>query len=64
MSQHEKQHSRFAEIAADVQDFYERYPYPRPIDSLEKYRRLGQDRQKRRVAYHLFWPAKSYKEDR
>src|SRR4029434_10970818 len=47
----------------EVQDFYERYPYPRPIDSLEKYRRLGQDRQRRRVDYHLFWPARSYKED-
>jgi hypothetical protein len=29
MSQHEKQHSRSAEVAAHVQDFYERYPYPR-----------------------------------
>ena len=47
----------------EVQDFYERYPYPRPIDSLEKYRQLGQDRQKRRVDYHLFWPARPYKED-
>jgi SAM-dependent methyltransferase len=50
-------------VAAQVQDFYERYPYPRPIDSLEKYRRLGQDRQKRRADYHLFWPAIPYRED-
>jgi SAM-dependent methyltransferase len=47
----------------EVQDFYERYPYPRPIDSLENYRRLGQDRQKRRVDYHLFWPERPYRED-
>jgi SAM-dependent methyltransferase len=47
----------------EVQDFYERYPYPRPIDSLEKYRRLGQDRQKRRVDYHLCWPVRPYRED-
>jgi SAM-dependent methyltransferase len=47
----------------EVQDFYERYPYPRPIDSLEKYRRLGQDRQKRRADYHLFWPGRPYRED-
>ena len=24
-----------------VRDFYERYPYPRPVDSLEKYRFSG-----------------------
>jgi SAM-dependent methyltransferase len=63
MSQQEKQHSRSHGVAAEVQDFYERYPYPRPIDSLEKYRRLGQDRQKRRVDYHLFWPVRPYRED-
>ena len=43
--------------------FYERHPYPPPVDSLEKYRRLGQDRQKRRADYHLFWPASPYRED-
>src|SRR5499426_3798124 len=63
MSQNEKQHSRSGEVAAEGQDFYERYPYPRPIDSLEKYRRLGQDRQSRRTDYHLFWPVRPYKED-
>ena len=47
----------------EVQDFYERYPYPRPIDSLEKYRRFGQDRQSRRVDYHLCWPVRPYRED-
>ena len=62
MSQ-EEQHSPSPGIAAEVQDFYERYPYPRPIDSLEKYQRLGQDRQGRRVDYHLFWPARPYKDD-
>jgi SAM-dependent methyltransferase len=63
MSQQEKQHSPSRGVAAEIQDFYERYPYPRPIDSLEKYRLLGQDRQRRQVDYHLFWPARPYKED-
>ncbi len=63
MSQHEEEHSLSPGVAREVQDFYERYPYPRPIDSLEKYRRLGQDRQKRRVDYHLFWPGRPYRED-
>jgi 2-polyprenyl-3-methyl-5-hydroxy-6-metoxy-1,4-benzoquinol methylase len=63
LSQQDEQHSPPPGVAAEVQDFYERYPYPRPIDSLEKYRRLGQDRQSRRVDYHLFWPRRPYRED-
>jgi SAM-dependent methyltransferase len=59
----QEQHSPSDGVAAEVQDFYERYPYPRPIDSLEKYRRLGQDKQTRRVDYHLFWPARPYREN-
>ena len=63
MSRQEEQHSPSPEVAADVQDFYERYPYPRPIDSLERYRRLGQDQQKRRADYHLVWPVRPYRGD-
>jgi SAM-dependent methyltransferase len=47
-----------------VQDFYDRYPYPRPVESLEKYRQLWQDRARRRADYYLFWPVKPYREDR
>jgi SAM-dependent methyltransferase len=50
-------------LAEEVRDFYERYPYPRPIESLDKYRRLWQDRQRRRADYHLFWPDRPYRED-
>lgn len=46
-----------------VQDFYERYPYPRPIDDLEKYRRLWQDGERRRADFHLFWPTQRYREN-
>jgi SAM-dependent methyltransferase len=63
MSQDGEQHLQSRVVAAEVQDFYEKYPYPRPIDSLEKYRRLGQDRQGRRVDYHLLWPVRAYRED-
>src|SRR5580692_7934774 len=38
-------------------------PYPRPIGSLETYRQLWQDPQRRRADYHLAWPARPYKED-
>ena len=44
------------DVAEQVQDFYDRYPYPPPVDSLEQYRRAWQDPQKRRADYHLFWP--------
>lgn len=61
MSPREEQRS--FDVAAQVRDFYERYPYPRPIDKLDKYRDLWQDRQRRRADYHLFWPARPYRED-
>jgi SAM-dependent methyltransferase len=50
-------------VAEEVRDFYDHYPYPRPIESLEKYRCLWQDPQRRRADYHLAWPARPYKED-
>jgi SAM-dependent methyltransferase len=64
MSQQEQQHSVLPGAAEEVRDFYERYPYPRPIDSLETYQRLWQDPQRRRADYHLFWPASPYREDK
>ncbi len=51
------------DVPDEVREFYEHYPYPRPIDSLDKYRQLWQDRQRRRADYHLFWPFKPYEED-
>src|SRR5882724_9280429 len=63
MSQQEENHSTLLGGAEEVRAFYERYPYPRPIDSLEKDRRLWQDRQRRRADYHLFWPSRPYRED-
>lgn len=50
-------------MAADVQDFYERYPYPRPVDDLEKYARLWADPARRRADYRLFWPSRPYRDD-
>jgi len=50
-------------VAEEVRDFYDRYPYPRPVDSLEKYRGLWQNPQRRRADFHLFWPARSYREN-
>jgi SAM-dependent methyltransferase len=51
------------DVAARVQDFYDRYPYPPPVDSLEQYRLQWQDLRKRRADYHLFWPGRPYREN-
>ena len=55
--------SDLPEPHAEVQDFYERYPYPRPLDNLDDYRARWQDRSRRRADFHLFWPASPYRED-
>jgi SAM-dependent methyltransferase len=33
------------------------------VESLENYRRLWQDEQRRRADYHLFWPGRAYQEE-
>ena len=63
MSLQQEPRSPLSDVTAQVQDFYERYPYPRPVESLDKYRLLWQDRQRRRADYHLFWPSRTYRED-
>jgi SAM-dependent methyltransferase len=63
MSQRGEHPSGFMAVAEEVRDFYDRYPYPRPVESLDKYRRLWQDRNRRRADYHLYWPAKPFQED-
>ena len=51
-------------VGERVREFYECNPYPAPIDRLDKYRQLWQDRNRRRADFHLFWPSRSYREDR
>jgi SAM-dependent methyltransferase len=61
---YKEQDSEAAGVADRVQDFYERYPYPRPVDSLDAYRQRWQDEARRRADYHLFWPDRPYQQDR
>lgn len=63
MSRTEEQHVATYDTSAEVRDFYDRYPYPPPVDNLEKYRLLGKDRLRRRAEYHLSWPGRPYQED-
>jgi len=52
------------ETAETVREFYERLPYPRPVDSLDNYQRLWRDESRRRADFHLHWPAAPYRKDR
>jgi SAM-dependent methyltransferase len=63
MSQRGEHRSGFMAVAEEVRDFYDRYPYPRPVEVLDQYRLLWQDRNRRRADYHLYWPAQPFRED-
>jgi SAM-dependent methyltransferase len=63
MSQPAKQLAPSFDVAEEVRDFYDRYPYPPPVDNLEKYQRQWQDPERRRADFHLFWPGRPYKEE-
>lgn len=52
-----------AAIAAQVGEFYERHPYPPPLDDIADYRRTWDDR-RRRIESHLIWPHEPYRDDR
>ncbi len=47
----------------EVRDFYDRYPYPRPVEDLDSYRAQWQDSQRRRADFHLYWPFEAFRED-
>lgn len=47
-----------------VRKFYQRHPYPPPVENLDRYRDRWNDTQRRRADFHLFEPAKPYREDR
>jgi SAM-dependent methyltransferase len=52
-----------AAVAARVGDFYERRPYPPPVDDVEAYRRSW-DEERRRAESHLLWPREAFRDDR
>jgi SAM-dependent methyltransferase len=63
MSQPTRPRPPFPDVGELVRNFYDRYPYPRPVDSLENYRRFWEDPQRRRADYHLLRPDRPYRED-
>jgi SAM-dependent methyltransferase len=52
-----------AVIANAVQDFYNRHPYPPPINNLDSYQKRWQEPSRRHADFHLFWPAETYREN-
>ncbi len=52
-----------AAVTDQVRTFYDRHPYPPPVDDLEGYRRRWRDPLKRRADHHLYWPARPFRED-
>lgn len=52
-----------SEVADEVRHFYDRYPYPPPVDNLEKYQERWHDPQRKRADFHLFWPDRVFRED-
>src|SRR3954467_12766872 len=63
MSYREEDNPTNADVTEEVRDFYDRYPYPRPVTNLDKYRQLGQDEQRRRADFHQVWPTRAYRGD-
>ncbi len=51
-------------IANEVREFYQRHPYPPPIEDPDRYRERWNDTQRRRADFHLFEPDKPYCDDR
>jgi SAM-dependent methyltransferase len=47
----------------DVSAFYERHPYPQPVDDIAAYRAQWNDA-RRRADSHLIWPSEPYRDDR
>lgn len=63
MADHEIRQRGADTIAQTVSAFYERHPYPLPVEDLGRYRQLW-DHTRRRADAYLFWPTEGYREDR
>jgi hypothetical protein len=54
-----------SEDAVDaVRDFYDKHPYPAPIDNLDRHRDIYRSSERRRTVSHLLWPTEKPRTDR
>jgi SAM-dependent methyltransferase len=63
MGERKKSKTQQDGIQNAVQAFYDRHPYPPPIEDLDGYRQAWQDERKRRADFYLHWPNKTYRTD-
>jgi SAM-dependent methyltransferase len=61
MNRQGEQQSPDFDVTAEVRNFYERYPYPPPVENLDIYQWHWQDQLRRRADFHLFWPASPFR---
>jgi SAM-dependent methyltransferase len=64
MNEHDAGNAEADRVAESVRAFYERHPYPPPVDDLDRYKRTWDDSARRRVESHLFWPTEPCRDDR
>src|SRR5262245_24655707 len=56
--------ARKSKISVDpICEFYTSYPYPPPIENLDRAREMYRDENVLRAEFHLFWPNKQYRAD-
>jgi 2-polyprenyl-3-methyl-5-hydroxy-6-metoxy-1,4-benzoquinol methylase len=53
---HDQIEDRRSEISREVRDFYDRMPYPAALTSLDQYRDLYGNPERRLAQHHLMWP--------
>jgi SAM-dependent methyltransferase len=51
------------DISDAVRHFYDRHPYPPPVEDLDDYQKRWEDERLRRADYHLFFPARPCREE-
>jgi 2-polyprenyl-3-methyl-5-hydroxy-6-metoxy-1,4-benzoquinol methylase len=55
--------SEIDKVSDKVRDFYDKHPYPPPVQDLSEYRRQWQDEKRRRADFYLFWPNEPYRQN-
>jgi SAM-dependent methyltransferase len=64
MSQHAECFLARADAADKVREFYDRYPYPPPVENLDKYRKHWDNPARRQADFRLYWPDCAYRDQR
>jgi SAM-dependent methyltransferase len=56
--------ARTSKLSADpIRDFYTSYPFPPPLENLERALEIYKDENVRRAEFHVLWPGSAYRTD-